>query len=214
MMSPALGPEPGFFLSSNPLWDWAPQKWVTQECQHLPSEGDTFTQGKILRAVFMLRCARSCQACFSPLHLWDRTPTYKRKNYERTQNSLFSITCWKLPDVSSNGCVVSTFGFWVWIFSLNVSHWPASWGRKDIINHLNEGWTFSPIFHRSWLLGLGDWGTLSLISLRAVNTFAWCKMAASSCVKLLSPECVLSLTISHCITRPPSFLARDVSTTS
>lgn len=185
MMSPASGLGPGLFLSSNPRWDWAPQKWVTEGCQHLPSEGDTFSGKNSAGSVCALLC-QNCQACFSPLQLWDRTPTYDKKSYERTENSLFSMPCWKLPDVSSDGCVIRTFGFGVWVFSLNVSRWPARWGRKNIINHLNEGWLSAPpIFHRSWLLRMRVWETLSVISLWEVITFPSCKMTASS---LSSPD--------------------------
>lgn len=79
-----------------------------------------------------------------------------KRAYGRPQNSLFSFTCWKLPDVSGTSCVVHIFGFWMWIFSLNVFCCPANWGRKAIINHLNEGGiSASAFFHMSWLVGGG-----------------------------------------------------------
>lgn len=186
-MSPASGLAPAAFFSSNPRWARAPQKWVTEECQHLSLEGDTFTQGKLGGQCLCFAVPGAVRPASHHSNCGTELPLRTKRAMKELKIAGFQLLAGNFQMWAAMAVCKGTFEFRVWIFSLNVSLWPASWGRKDIINHLNESWIFAPtFFHRSWLLGTRGWGTLFMISLWAVIPCPSCKMAASS----LSSSCL------------------------
>lgn len=151
-----IGPD-AWPLSLNPGRHGAPQKWVLEGCQHLPTEGDPFTR-KNAAMILGLCCARSCQACFSPLQLRAQNPRFPQKEHTRELKIAYFNYMLKTPR-----CELQ------WLCGTHSRVVSACILSKCLLGHYQSfsvkvGVLFHPSFMGPDFWELEVWGTLSVIS--------------------------------------------------
>ena len=110
-MSPVLGLAPGLFLSSNPGGAEPLRSESSRRSASALRERPIYSGEKSAGKTYTLLC-QQLSSCPLPTAMVGPDCCWGQKEYKkRTPKNLFSITCWRLPGVSSHDCAGHMSGF-------------------------------------------------------------------------------------------------------